>query len=48
LTEPLPWQPDVAPMLLIAVNIAAVVGLCTTILRSTRTVPGMGTAHPVH
>jgi hypothetical protein len=35
LTEPLPWSPDVAPMLLLAVNAAAVTGFCAVLLWST-------------
>ena len=37
LSGSLPWQPDVAPMLLLAINAAAVTGLCAVILRSTAT-----------
>jgi hypothetical protein len=35
LTDPLPWQPDVAPMVLIVVNLLAATALCGAILRST-------------
>ncbi|MCU1360076.1 MAG: putative rane protein [Ilumatobacteraceae bacterium] len=39
LTDPLPWQPDVAPMVLIAVNAIAATALCAAILRSTSPAP---------
>lgn len=35
LTEPLPWSPDVAPMLLLALNAAAVAAFCALVLWST-------------
>lgn len=37
LTGPLPWQPDIAPMLLILINVVAVTALCAVILSSTST-----------
>ena len=35
LTGPLPWQPDIAPMLLILINVVAVTALCAVVLSST-------------
>lgn len=36
LTEPLPWQPSIAPMVLIAANIIFVLSLCAVVLLGTR------------
>ncbi len=42
LTEPLQWQPSIAPMILIAANIAFVSGLCAVVLLGTRAQPSIG------
>lgn len=49
LTEPLPWSPDVAPILLLALNAIAVTSFCGVVLWSTaphRAPAALPTAHP--